>query len=158
MLPMDSFILPLLMAGQQAAGSAEQGGGSVFATFVPFLLIIAIFYLLIIRPQNKKRKETEAMLKSLKKGDKIVTIGGLYGVVTKVKDSTVVIKVDNNVELEFLRSAVSSVREAAPVKEEKEKEIEDKAEEVEEESGEDNSSETQDEEEKSAASGDGEKE
>jgi preprotein translocase subunit YajC len=122
---MNTFVLPLLMAAPPADGAA--GGGGVLMTFMPFILIIAIFYLLIIRPQNKKRKETERMLGALKKGDKIVTIGGLYGVIQSVKERTVIIKVDDNVKLEFLRSAVSSVE--APAKEEKtEEKIEDKSE------------------------------
>jgi preprotein translocase subunit YajC len=117
---MNTFILPLLMAAPQQ--SAEGGGGSVLMTFFPFILIIAIFYFLIIRPQNKKRKETEKMLAAIKKGDKIITIGGLYGTVTNVKEKTIIIKVDDNVKLEFLRSAVSSVEVAS-----KEEKIEDKS-------------------------------
>ena len=121
---MDNFVMSLLMAAPQAAGEGA-GGGSFLTSMIPFIAIIAIFYLLIIRPQNKKRKETEKMLSSLKKGDKVVTIGGVHGVVHSVKDSTVIIKVDENVKLEFQRSAVSSVVNPAPAKEEKEK-IEDK--------------------------------
>jgi len=75
-------------------------------------------YFLMIRPQNKKRKEAEKMVAALKKGDKIVTIGGLYGTIQSVKETTVIIKADDNVKLEFLRSAVSSV--ITPGKEEKE--------------------------------------
>jgi len=120
---MDTFFLPLLM-GMPAGGEAVDGGGGLIMTFLPFVAIIAIFYFLIIRPQNKKRKETERMLSSLKKGDRIVTIGGLYGTIQSVKESTVIIKVDDGVKLEFLRSAISSVTIPAPEpddKEEKEK-------------------------------------
>ncbi len=114
---MDSFILPLLMGAPQAAGAAEgAGAGSLLTSFIPFIAIIAIFYLLIIRPQNKKRKETEHMLSALKKGDKIITIGGIHGVVQSVKDKTVIIKIDDNVKMEFSRSAVSSVEVPSTVK------------------------------------------
>jgi preprotein translocase subunit YajC len=112
---MDKFILPLL---QSPAAGAEQGGG-FGQMLMMFAIIIGIFYFLIIRPQSKRRKETEAMLSALKKGDKIVTIGGLYGTIQSVKEKTVIIKVDDNVKLEFLRSAISSVELPAKEKEEK---------------------------------------
>jgi len=105
---MNTFVLPFLMAAPQQG--AEAGGPeALLGTFLPFILIIVILYFLMIRPQNKKRKETEKMLAGLKKGDRIVTIGGLYGTVQTVKETTVIIKADDNVKLEFLRSAVSSV-------------------------------------------------
>ncbi|MCL2186103.1 MAG: preprotein translocase subunit YajC [Treponema sp.] len=104
---MYSFVLPLLMAAPPEG--AEVGAGSIFSSLIPFAAIILIFYFLIIRPQNKKRKETEKMLGALKKGDKIVTIGGVYGTIQSVKESTVIVKVDENVKLEFLRSAISTV-------------------------------------------------
>jgi len=118
---MFTFIFPLMAAPQ--AGQ-EAGSSSLLMSFLPFVLIIGIFYFLIIRPQNKKRKETEKMLSALKKGDRVVTIGGLHGTVQSVKETTVIIKVDENVKLEFLRSAVSSVVTAS-----KEEKIEDKSEE-----------------------------
>ena len=133
---MNNFILPLLMAPPNADGSQ----GSLLTGFLPLIAIVFIFYFLIIRPQNKKRKETEKMLSALKKGDRVVTIGGLHGTVQSVKDSTVIIKVDDNVKLEFLRSAVSNVITASKEKEEK---IEDKSGEKEKSEGqEDKSSES----------------
>jgi len=105
---MNTFVLPFLMAAPPA-GAEVSGPASLFSTFVPIILIFVILYFLMIRPQNKKRKETEKMLAALKKGDRIVTIGGLYGTVQNVKDTTVIIKADDNVKLEFLRSAISSV-------------------------------------------------
>jgi len=89
---MNTFILPLLMAAPQTSG-AEGAAPSLMTTFLPFVLIIVIVYFLMIRPQNKKRKETEKMLAAIKKGDKIVTIGGLHGTIQTVKESTVIIKV-----------------------------------------------------------------
>jgi len=134
---MNSFVLPLLFGVPQTADPSAGGtAGSLIGSFIPILAIIAIFYFLIIRPQNKKRKETDRMLSSLKKGDRIITIGGLYGVIHSVKDTTVIIKADDNVKLEFLRSAISSVTIPAPVKEEKE-EKEDKKEEKDKEKSED---------------------
>jgi preprotein translocase subunit YajC len=78
-------------------------------SFAPFILIIAIFYFLIIRPQNKKQKETQRMLSELKKGDKVVTIGGIHGTIASVKDSSLLIKIDDNVKIEVNRNAVASV-------------------------------------------------
>jgi len=129
MLSMYSFVLPLLMAAPP--DGAEVGAGSLISSLVPFLAVILIFYFLIIRPQSKKRKETEKMISALKKGDRIVTIGGLYGTVQTVKETTVIIKADDNVKLEFLRSAVSSVISSA-----KEEKIEDKSEGKDSENGE----------------------
>jgi preprotein translocase subunit YajC len=122
---MDTFILPLLMAAPQA-GAEAAGPAGFFTSLIPFIAIILIFYLLIIRPQSKKRKETEKMLAALKKGDKVVTIGGLHGTVQAVKEQTVIIKADDNVKLEFSRTAVSNVINPAPVKEEKTEKIEEK--------------------------------
>ena len=102
----DAFTFPLLMG---APAGAEATQGDAIMAFLPFIAIIFIFYFLMIRPQNKKRKETEKMIAALKKGDKIVTIGGLYGTIQSVKETTVIIKADDNVKLEFLRSAISSV-------------------------------------------------
>jgi len=124
---MNTFILPLLMGAPQGAGAdGAAGGGSLLTSFLPFVFIIAIFYFLIIRPQSKKRKETEKMLSALKKGDKVITIGGLHGTIQSVKETTVILKADDNVKLEFLRSAISNV--AQPSKEEKEDKNEEKTE------------------------------
>ena len=89
--------------------TADAGSGSMAMSLMPIFLIFAIFYFLIIRPQNKKQKETERMISALKKGDKIITIGGIYGVVSSTKDKTVIVKVDDNCKIEFSRSAISSV-------------------------------------------------
>jgi preprotein translocase subunit YajC len=110
---MSSFLLSigpgfLLMGAPQG-----EGGASSFMSFLPLVAIIAIFYFLILRPQNKKQKETQKMLSALKKGDRVVTIGGIHGVIQSVKESTIIVKVDENVKLEFNRSAVSGVERQA---------------------------------------------
>jgi preprotein translocase subunit YajC len=125
---MNSFVSYLLL-GSPDGGGAPQGGGA-FLQFVPFIAIIAIFYFLIIRPQNKKQKETQRMLGALKKGDRVVTIGGIHGVIQTVKEHSVILKVDDTVKLEFSRSAVSTVESVAKEdkedKDEKTEKIEDK--------------------------------
>ena len=83
--------------------------GSMWTTVIMFVAIIAIFYFLIIRPQKKRDKETKAMLDAMKKGDKVITIGGIHGTVVTVKEQTVVIKVDDNTRMEFTKSAISTV-------------------------------------------------
>lgn len=98
-----SFI-SLLQAAEGATGSQ-----SMLMTVMPFVLIIAIFYFFIIRPQNKKQKETEKMINALKKGDKVITIGGIHGVVSSTKEKTVIVKVDDNTKIEFNRSAIAGV-------------------------------------------------
>jgi preprotein translocase subunit YajC len=106
---MNLFVLPLLLGGFGGGSGGEGGSLGSIMTFAPFVLIIAIFYFLIIRPQNKKQKETQRMLEALKKGDKIVTIGGIHGVIQSVKESSVIVKVDEATKIEFSRSAISSV-------------------------------------------------
>ena len=99
-----SFIPFLTAGGQQAGGPASMSG-----SFIPLLLIIVIFYFFLIRPQNKKQKQTEKMLAALKKGDKVITIGGIHGVISSVKENTVIVKVDDDCKIEFNRSAISTV-------------------------------------------------
>ena len=96
------FTLPLLQLG---------GGYQMVTMIITFGLIIVIFYFLIIRPQRKKQKDTQEMLSTLRKGDKVATAGGIRGVVTHVKESTVTVKVDDNTKIEFNKSAVSTVLE-----------------------------------------------
>lgn len=82
---------------------------SLLVSMAPIAIIFLIFYFLMIRPQNKKQKETEKMIAALKKGDKIVTIGGIHGVVSSTKEQTVIVKVDDNAKMEFSRSAIAQV-------------------------------------------------
>jgi preprotein translocase subunit YajC len=111
---MNSFVIPLLMGGfGGASGGGEGGSSSLITSLLPFAAIIAIFYFLIIRPQNKKQKDTQRMLSALKKGDKVVTIGGIHGTIQSVKEGSVIVKVDESVKLEFSRSAISSIESVA---------------------------------------------
>ncbi len=96
--------VPFLQAAPVGAAS-----GSLLMSVLPFGLIILIFYFFIIRPQNKKQKETEKMIAALKKGDKVVTIGGIHGVVSSTKEQTVIVKVDEGAKIEFNRTAIATV-------------------------------------------------
>jgi preprotein translocase subunit YajC len=106
-------LLPLMLGMPESAGSgtAGGGGGQLVTMLVTFGLIIVVFYFLVIRPQNKKQKDAKKMLQSIKKGDRVVTIGGLHGFVESVKDDAVVLKVDDNVKLKYSKSAVAQVLE-----------------------------------------------
>ncbi|PTX55341.1 preprotein translocase subunit YajC [Melghirimyces profundicolus] len=79
------------------------------AQFLPLILIFAVFYFLLIRPQQKRQKERNAMLSALKKGDKVITIGGLHGTILDLTDDRITLKVNENTRLVFERSAVNAV-------------------------------------------------
>ena len=102
----------IAMAPPPQGGSAE---GSLFSTLIMFALIIGIFYFLILRPQQKRQKERQKMLDAVKKGDKIVTAGGLHGVVSGIDEKTLLVQIADNVKVKVDRTAVSSiVRESEP--------------------------------------------
>ena len=92
-----------------APQGGEGGGGSMVSTLIMFGAIFAIFYFMIIRPQQKKAKDREKLLSALKKGDKVITNGGLHGVIAGLDDKTCLIDVGNNVKMKFERSAVSGI-------------------------------------------------
>ena len=76
---------------------------------LPILFLIPIFYVLIIRPQQKRARELKSIAEQLKTGDKVVTNAGLHGIVANVKDKTFLLKVADNVKLEFDKSAIATV-------------------------------------------------
>nr|WP_244562797.1 preprotein translocase subunit YajC [Paenibacillus uliginis] len=90
----------------EIAAAPTQGGGIV-GLILPFVLMFVIFYFLLIRPQQKKQKTRNAMLGALKKGDKVVTIGGLHGTIMEITDDVVVLKVNDVTKLTFDRSSIS---------------------------------------------------
>ena len=96
-------------------GTAPGGFGS-FGFLIPMLLVFVIFYFLLIRPQKKEQQKTEKMISQLQKGDKIITIGGIHGVVSSTKEKTIIIKVDDNCKIEINRSAVGAVLKDEPPK------------------------------------------
>lgn len=98
-----------LLSGLVVLNVAGGSSMSMVSTIVTFGLVFVIFYFLIIRPQSKKQKEAKAMVAAMKKGDKVVTIGGIHGQITSVKETTVIIKVDDTTKLEFSKSAVQAV-------------------------------------------------
>jgi preprotein translocase subunit YajC len=83
-----------------------QQGGSMWSSLIFIVLLIVVFWLFFIRPQSKKAKEEQKFRDSLKKGDKVVTIGGFHGKVVEVKDTTVVISIAPNTEVEVEKTAL----------------------------------------------------
>jgi len=91
------------------APQGGDGGGSMVSTLIMFGAIFAIFYFMIIRPQQKKAKEREKLLTALQKGDKIVTNGGMHGTIAGLDEKTALIDFGNNIKIKFERSAIASV-------------------------------------------------
>ena len=93
-----------------ASSSGTAAGGSGMTSILMIVVMLAIFYFLLIRPENKRKKQAEEMRSSLKKGDWITTIGGVYGRVVTITDRTVVIETsEDRVRMEFVKSAIGSV-------------------------------------------------
>ncbi|NQT26807.1 preprotein translocase subunit YajC [candidate division KSB1 bacterium] len=95
--------------GASGAGGAQQS--NPLMNFLPLIAIIAIMYFLLLRPQAKKQKEHRALLEALEKGDKIISTGGLVGTIAgiKEKESTILVKIAENVKVEMSRAAVAQV-------------------------------------------------
>lgn len=99
--------MDLLLA--MAPQGGEGGGGSMVSTLIMFGAIFAIFYFMIIRPQQKRAKEREKLLSELKKGDKVITSGGLHGSIAGLDEKTILLDVGGNVKLKVERSAIGNV-------------------------------------------------
>lgn len=82
---------------------------SPIAQFAPLIFIAVIFYFLLIRPQQKQRKEQQALIAALKTGDKVVTSSGIYGLISNVKETTVTLKIADNVKIEIDKAAIATV-------------------------------------------------
>ena len=98
-----------------APAQPGQGGGEIYSTLIMFALIIGIFYLMIIRPQQKRQKERTALLGQIKKGDKIVTAGGIHGEIVGVDEKTVLIEIADKVKVKIERNSISVVNKQGEV-------------------------------------------
>ena len=95
----------MMLLLQQTTG----GAAALFVQVLPILAIGLVFYFLVIAPANKQRRKQQDMLSSLKKGDRVVTSGGIYGTIQGVEAEVVYLKIADNVKVKVLRSAVSSI-------------------------------------------------
>jgi len=93
------------------AGGGQSGGG--MSSFVLILIMFAIFYFLLIRPQQKKTKEHREMLNALKKGDRVVTTGGIYGRITGMDNTTLTVEIADKVRVKVARGNVSGLAQSA---------------------------------------------
>jgi len=96
--------------GQSGAGAGAGG----FTSFVPLILMFVIFYFLLIRPQQKKAKEHREMIGSLKKGDRIITSGGIHGRITAVSEATMTVEIADKVRIKVARGNVSALVKSSP--------------------------------------------
>jgi preprotein translocase subunit YajC len=106
---LNAFIPSLSGLAMAPPPSGGSGGGGMLSTIIMFGAIFVIFYFMIIRPQQKRAKEREKLLSNLQKGDKVVTSGGLHGVVAGLDEKTVLLEVGDKVKMTFERSAVSVI-------------------------------------------------
>jgi preprotein translocase subunit YajC len=100
-------ILTSIVYAMGTGAGGGQGGG--FTAIVPLLLMFAIFYFLLIRPQQKKAKEHREMISNLKKGDRVVTSGGIHGRITSLDESTVAVEIADKVKVKILRGNISVI-------------------------------------------------
>ncbi len=106
--------------GQPGGQAAGQAGG--LAAFMPIIILFAIFYFLLIRPQQKKAKAHREMINALKKGNRIITTGGIYGTITSLDDTTIGLEIAEKVKIKISRGHVASlVTENPPAQPSKEK-------------------------------------
>ena len=102
-------VFELLAMFSPPAGQEQDPRAAMLQMVVTFGILGVMFYFLLIRPQQKQRKEQEALIKNVKTGDKILMNSGIYGIVSNVKDKTLMVKIADNVKVEVLKSAVGSV-------------------------------------------------
>ena len=101
------MMFELLAQAQPAAPTPGPGGG--FGFFVPFIFIFIIMYFMLFRPQKKRQQEQQRLIAALKTGDKVVTNAGIHGLIANVKETTVMLKVADNVKIELEKSAITNV-------------------------------------------------
>ena len=102
---MNTYQAILFLIGQSEPLPAP----SPFSQFIPFILIFVIFYFLLIRPQKQKQKKLQLQVDAMRPGDKVITAGGIHGLITGIKKLSVTVKVDNNTKIQFEKSAIATV-------------------------------------------------
>ena len=92
-----------------------QQGASLFSSLIPFILILGIFYFMVLMPMRKRQKKVQEFQDALKAGDKVVTTGGIYGLITKVSDHTVQLQIAQNVRVDVARASIGGLQGQEPV-------------------------------------------
>jgi preprotein translocase subunit YajC len=106
---MHPMISTILFLAQQTVPSGTAPQPDLLQTLLPFLFMGVIFYFLLIRPQQKRQKQHQQLMANLKTGDRVVTSGGIHGLIANVKETTFLLKVADNVKIEIDKSAVAGV-------------------------------------------------
>jgi preprotein translocase subunit YajC len=102
-------ILDFLISPAYAQSAPAAGGGADLLSFLPLVAIFVVFYFLMLRPQQKRAKETKAMLEALQKGDEVVTVGGIVGRIAKLTDQYATVEIASGVEVTVQRQAIATV-------------------------------------------------
>ena len=103
-----------LLIGAAGGGGAAEG----LISFMPLILIFVIFYFLLIRPQQKQKQKQKEMLNNLKRGDKVITLSGIYGTIEGLTDTTLQLKIANQVKVKISRSAIAGLQPSGETEEE----------------------------------------
>jgi preprotein translocase subunit YajC len=96
----------------QTSGAAPSGGGGIFGQInmlIPFIAMFAIFYFLLIRPQQKKQRDLRQMLQNLKRGDRVVTSGGIYGTIVKIRNDIIHLEIADQVRIRVNKSSIADM-------------------------------------------------
>lgn len=100
----------LIGMGQPPGGANGQQGGNLLTMFAPLAIIFVIFYFLLIRPQQKQQKKLQQMLTAMRKGDEVVTRGGIHGRIAAIAENIVTVEIANNVQVKMNRDAIIQVK------------------------------------------------
>ena len=104
------FGLAFAMGGAPGGAAGPAGGMAAFQQVIPLVFMFAIFYFLLIRPQQKKAKEHKALLEAIKKGDNVITAGGVHGKVNSVDDSIVTLEIATGVNIKIVKSYIAAIK------------------------------------------------
>lgn len=102
-------MLCMILAQAQTTSPAPAPGGGIGSFFIPLIFIFIIMYFVMIRPQKKRQEQQQKLVASLKSGDRVVTSAGIHGLISNVKENTVLLKVADNVKIEIDKSAITNV-------------------------------------------------
>ncbi len=106
-------MLGIAFAMGQGGAEAAQGAGG-FTSFIPLILMFVIFYFLLIRPQQKKTKEHREMITNLRKGDRVITTGGIYGRITGMDENRVTLEISDKVRIKLVRGNIAGLDQPSP--------------------------------------------